>query len=127
MSGPLDLLAAVSKFELMECFRHRRGTGVGRWLANFLIALGPQLGRSRDSAEREPALAVLAKIGGPDYVRVVNDYLSKGDHIGRLEAIAAAHRVGDADTKRLLAQISRQEELPDGFPLDPPTEQRSWA
>lgn len=114
----LDLLAAVNRLSLLESFRRRQGTELDRRLADFLIALGPQHGIGLDSVEREPALAVLAKIGGSEYVRVVNDYLAAGHRFGRLQAITGARRSADAETVRLLAEITREDELWDDFPRE---------
>lgn len=118
LSWRLDLLAAINRLDLLECFRRRQGTELNRRLADFLVALGPQHGTGLDSVEREPALAVLAKIGGPEYVRVVNHYLATGHRFGRLEAIACALRCADADTIRLLGEITREDELWDDFPRE---------
>ena len=92
LSWRLDLLAAANRLGLLECYRGRQGTELDRRLADFLMAIGPQRGTGLDSFEREPALAVLAKIGGPEYVRVVNQYLAAGHRFGRLQAIACSRR-----------------------------------
>jgi hypothetical protein len=113
LSRPFHLLAPVSRLELLECFRRRQGSGLDRELAAFLLALGPNRGAVVDSIEQKPAMALLAKIGGPEYVRVINAYLEQGDHFGRVEAITAAHRDGDTETVRLLGAITRLEGLDD--------------
>jgi hypothetical protein len=113
LSRPFHLLAPVSRLKLLECFRRRQGSGLDRELAAFLLALGPQRGGVVDSIEQKPAMALLAKIGGPEYVRVINAYLEQGDHYGRVQGIAAAHRDGDTETVRLLAAITQLEGLDD--------------
>jgi hypothetical protein len=118
LAWSLDLLAAVSRLELLECFHRRQGAALDRLLSNFLVTVGPQKGYMLDSVEREPALSVLAKIGGPEYVRVVNYYLSTGDRFGRLQAIELARRSADAETIRLLGEITREDGLWDGFPRE---------
>jgi hypothetical protein len=118
LSWRLNLLAAVNRLGLLECFRGRQGTKLDRRLADFLIAVGPQRGAWLDSVERKPALAVLAKIGGPEYVRVVNHYLATGHRFGRLQAITYARRCADAETVRLLGEITREDELWDNFPRE---------
>jgi hypothetical protein len=118
LSWRLDLLAAANRLGLLECFRRRQGTTLDRQLADFLIAVGPQQGIGLDSFERKPALAVLAKIGGPEYLRVVNDYLATGQRFGRLEAISCAHRCADRETRRLLRDITREDELWDNHPRE---------
>jgi hypothetical protein len=118
LSWRLDLLAAANRLGLLECYRGRQGTELDRRLADFLMAIGPQRGTGLDSFEREPALAVLAKIGGPEYVRVVNQYLAVGHRFGRLKAIACARRSADAETIRLLGEITREDELWDDFPRE---------
>jgi hypothetical protein len=118
LSWRFRLLAAVNRLDLLDCFRCRQGAELNRDLADFLVSLGPQRGLWRDSVEREPGLAVLARIGGSEYVRVVNHYLATGDRFGRLQATACAHRCANAETVRLLGEIASQDELWDGFPLE---------
>jgi len=113
LSRPFHLLAPVSRLELLECFRHRQGSGLDRELAEFLLALGPRRGAVTDSIEQKPAMALLVKIGGPEYVRVINAYLEQGDHHGRVQGIEAAHRDGDTETVRLLAAITQLKRLDD--------------
>lgn len=118
LSWSLDLLAAVNRLALLQRFRRRQGTDLDRRLADFLVAVGPQQGYGLDSVEREPALTVLAKIGGPEYVRVLNHYLATGQRFGRRQAIACARRSADVETIRLLGEITREDELWDDFPRE---------
>ncbi len=118
LSWPLDMLAAVSRLALLQCFRRRQGTDLDRRLADFLVTVGPQQSHWLDSVEREPGLTVLAKIGGLEYVRVVNHYLATGQRYGRLQAIAYARRSADAETIRLLGEITREDELWDDYPRE---------
>src|SRR5262249_10237627 len=89
------------------------GSPLSHKLSDFLLALPPEQGVGTAYPEREPGLAVLQKISGNAYVRVLNAYMAYGHHFDRLDAIKAAHHSGDTDTVQQLARIATQPDLSD--------------
>ena len=85
--------------------RGTRPTGLDERLADYLLRLGPQQGRDRNTLQREPGLTLLTKIGGPAYARVVNAYLATEDELGSLHAVHAVRYGNNADTVAELLRI----------------------
>ncbi len=111
MWWPLSLLAAVYRDDLLRCFKHYEGSSLAHKLADFLLALPPERGVGMAYPEREPGLAVLRKVGGNAYIRVLNAYLACGHRFERLYAIKAAHHSADAETVQQLVHIATQSDL----------------
>lgn len=101
----LSFINAVSRPELLDCLRRRRGTPLERNLAEWAIALGPQEGQWKVPDKFE-ALDALARIGGDEFNRVLNVWLERAGWGGRIHAVQMAQRRASPRTIELLTELS---------------------
>jgi hypothetical protein len=101
----LAFINAVSRPELLDRLRCRRGTPLDQNLAEWAIALGPQLGEWK-VPDKFDALDALARIGGDGFNRVLNVWLEQAGWGGRIHAVKMAQRRASPRTVELLTELS---------------------
>jgi hypothetical protein len=101
----ISFINAVNRPELLDRLRRRRGTALEQKLAEWAIALGPQLGEWK-ALDKFVALDALARIGGEGFNRVLNVWLERAGFGGRLHAIQLAQRRVTPRTIELLSEQS---------------------
>ncbi len=74
-------------------------------LADILIRISPRAGIWQDSILRDPALALLLRIGGDEYSKVIVSYLQNGSEHNYRDTILVASRRSNADAKDSLGQF----------------------
>jgi hypothetical protein len=102
----LAFVKTVARPDLLDRLRCRRGSGLETVLADWLIALGPQSGSWRQH-DKHAGLDALARIGGEGFIRVLNDWLERGDDHAKMHAAELARRRASPRTIELLTELSR--------------------
>lgn len=93
----LQIAANCSSQDQMVLFQRYRGSRLERLLASMLIRIGPRGGPWQDSILREPALALLLRIGGDEYSNVIVSYLRNGSEYSHRDTIHMARSRASAD------------------------------
>jgi hypothetical protein len=107
--GGIQFLNAVHRPLLLDRLRLRRGSEFERHLTNWLLAVGPQRGMSREY-EKNEGLAVLTKIGGDGFSQVIDEWLDRGDWFARMQALPLAQRRATSHTIEILTRLSQGHE-----------------
>ena len=108
----LAFLAKLAAPEHLTILRERRETEFESMLRDFVLKIGPKIGRS-PSGEGAPAIAVLSLIGGTGLTAVANEFLLSDDEHGKLDAIAWAGKRPDEETfDRLVSIVQSEEQWP---------------
>lgn len=110
----LSLLASLGTIEQLNVFSERRGTPLATMLSDLLGRIGPKRGIWQDSLVRDPAFAILYRIGGEDYTYAVNRFLTAESQYARLDAVHRIARRPDQESVRLLEQIVASDNRWDG-------------
>ena len=109
----LDLLAEINQLESLKLFEKRQGTLLEKRLTS-LLAQNPRPYLSQETATREPALAVLYKIGGGGLTQVINAWLSAASAYGKYDAFAMAFKRPDVGTVQILEEMATGSALAEG-------------
>lgn len=114
MYSELQLLASLGTTHQLAVFNCRIDSRMEQLLTSLLLRIEPRPGLSRDSHIRDAAIDVLYRIGGSGFTTVVNSFLQSESQYGRLDTIELAGKRPDADTIRLLTEITQSDENWDG-------------
>jgi hypothetical protein len=101
----LAFINAVSRPELLDRLRCRRGTALEQNLADWAVILGPQLGEWK-VPDKFDALDALTRIGGDAFNRVLNLWIEHAGWGGRMHAVQMAQRRASPRTVELLTELS---------------------
>jgi HEAT repeat protein len=112
----LNLLAQIQTNHLVQHLRRQCGTSLESRLTEFVLRIG--IRSWDDTFVLRSALAVLFRIGGDGFTRVVNEMLRAGSWYVRLEAILLADRRPDQETFNRLAEITSDLEMRDDSYLE---------
>ena len=106
---PLSLLTGIHRLDLLDCFTSRRGSALEEKLSAWMLdeAEEEHFALQHDA---EDALTLLDRIGGAGYTRVVNRMITSPNMYARYDGLRLAHKRPDAETFRLLEQVSLQED-----------------
>ncbi len=106
--SPLRLLCGIHRLELLECFARRRGSSLEEKLTMWLLGRAEldYFALQHDAAD---ALTILSWMDGEGYIRVVNRMITSPSIYARYDGLNIAHKRPDAETIRLLEQVSLQE------------------
>ena len=116
---PLNLLADVTRLDLLSQFEKRAGTPLEQVLTDLACSWGGRMTGYVDH-ELEYATHVLKKIGGDGFTKLVNRQLSSESKYARLDGIRLSLVRPDSETRQLLTDITRSPDVWDkerGFPL----------
>ncbi len=101
----LSFINAVSRPELLDRLRLRRGTALEKCLTDLALALGPQEGVWK-VPDKFDVLDALALIGGDGFNRVLDVWLEKAGWGGQMHAVQAAQRRISIHTTEILTELS---------------------
>lgn len=116
---PLQLLADVTRSDLVSQFEARAGSSLEEKLSDLACSWCGRMSRSVDH-ELQYATRVLMKIAGDGLTKVVNMQLASTNMFSRLDGIKLSLIRPDSETRRLLADITRSSDYSDdqnSYPL----------
>lgn len=104
--SPLSFLSRIFRLDLLSSFSVRQGTRLEENLTKYLLRLGPK-DSLRARHVDENGLAVLDKIGGEGFTRVINACLTDGKtHWGRGPGLSRALRRPNPETLALVQGVA---------------------
>ncbi len=114
----LSFVAEAVAPNLLDAIQAKQGSTLESRLTEYLRRVGPQKGIFRNGLERDPGLAILRRINGDGFTRIVNEFMEGGDRYGRHDASQWAVKHPNETTFQIAAGIIEGDELWSDFPLN---------
>ena len=107
----LEVISNCNAPDQIALFQRYRGSRLESALADMLIRIGPRGGLWQDSILRGPALAILLRIGGDEYSKVVVSFLRNGSEHNYRDTIRMARMRANTDAIDALGQFLLTSEI----------------